>query len=76
MSFDGFKFQKIDILPGSCKPSYIQEDGDFEKATLEKLRLEEKQRAACRIRKEHQIEWKRMWFKQVCVCNCHSSLLL
>lgn len=39
------------------------EDGDFEKATAEKLRLEEKQRDACKRRKQKGQEWKCMWFQ-------------
>lgn len=41
------------------------EDGDLEKATPEKLRLEEKQREARKKRKELGQEWKNMWFQQV-----------
>ncbi|KAG0560825.1 hypothetical protein KC19_9G016700 [Ceratodon purpureus] len=41
------------------------EDGDLEKATPEKLRLEEKQRIARRVRKEQGIEWQNMWFAEV-----------
>ncbi|GLJ22527.1 hypothetical protein SUGI_0424110 [Cryptomeria japonica] len=40
------------------------ENGDVEKATYEKYRLEEKQRAACKWRKDRQREWKCMWFQQ------------
>nr|XP_024360842.1 oxysterol-binding protein-related protein 3-like isoform X2 [Physcomitrium patens] len=40
------------------------EDGDLEKATPEKLRLEDKQRIARRVRKEQGIEWQNMWFTQ------------
>jgi hypothetical protein len=40
------------------------EDGDLEKATPEKLRLEEKQRIARRVRKEQGIEWQNMWFTE------------
>ncbi|XP_024380359.1 uncharacterized protein [Physcomitrium patens] len=40
------------------------EDGNLEKATPEKLRLEEKQRSARRVRKEKGIEWQNMWFTQ------------
>lgn len=45
--------------------SFSQEDGNLEKATPEKLRLEEKQRSARRVRKEKGIEWQNMWFTQV-----------
>ncbi|KAL2608829.1 hypothetical protein R1flu_027402 [Riccia fluitans] len=38
------------------------EDGDLEKATPEKLRLEEKQREARRLRKERGEEWQVQWF--------------
>lgn len=37
----------------------------MEKATPEKLRLEEKQRIARRLRKEQGIEWENLWFGQV-----------
>ncbi|KAL3676842.1 hypothetical protein R1sor_026790 [Riccia sorocarpa] len=40
------------------------EDGDLEKATPEKLRLEEKQREARRLRKERGEEWQVQWFGQ------------
>ncbi|KAH9302595.1 hypothetical protein KI387_014178, partial [Taxus chinensis] len=40
------------------------ENGDVEKATLEKYRLEDKQRAACKWRKDQLKEWKCMWFQQ------------
>eukprot|EP00250_Pteridium_aquilinum_P002584 c12805_g1_i1 orf=179-3232(+) len=40
------------------------EDGDLEKATPEKIRLEEKQREASRRRKENGQEWTSMWFQQ------------
>lgn len=43
----------------------LQEDGNFEVATPEKLRLEEKQRIARRVRKENGVEWQNMWFVQV-----------
>lgn len=49
--------------------SHVQEDGDLEKATPEKLRLEDKQRIARRVRKEQGVEWQNMWFGQVCTCN-------
>lgn len=45
--------------------SVLQEDGDLEKATPEKLRLEEKQRIARRVRKEQGIEWQNLWFTEV-----------
>jgi hypothetical protein len=44
---------------------FTQENGDLEKATPEKLRLEEKQRLARRTRKEQGLEWQDMWFGQV-----------
>uniref|UniRef100_A0A7I4BYF9 PH domain-containing protein n=1 Tax=Physcomitrium patens TaxID=3218 RepID=A0A7I4BYF9_PHYPA len=40
------------------------EDGDLDKATPEKLRLEDKQRIARRVRKEQGVEWQTMWFTQ------------
>ncbi|MCO5593728.1 hypothetical protein L7F22_047745 [Adiantum nelumboides] len=40
------------------------EDGDLEKATPEKIRLEEKQREASRRRRENGEEWTCMWFQQ------------
>lgn len=40
------------------------EDGNLELATPEKLRLEEKQRIARRVRKENGVEWQNMWFAQ------------
>lgn len=40
------------------------EDGDLEKATPEKIRLEEKQREAYKMRKEHGQEWNCMWFQK------------
>ncbi|MCO5563921.1 hypothetical protein L7F22_017573 [Adiantum nelumboides] len=40
------------------------EDGDLEKATPEKIRLEEKQREASRRRRENGDEWTCMWFQQ------------
>lgn len=49
--------------------SHVQEDGDLEKATPEKLRLEDKQRVARRVRKEQGVEWQNMWFGQVCTGN-------
>jgi hypothetical protein len=48
-----------------------QENGDLEKATPEKLRLEEKQRLARKTRKEQGREWENAWFGQV-----YSSYLL
>jgi len=44
---------------------FTQENGDLEKATPEKLRLEEKQRLARRTRKEQGLQWQDMWFGQV-----------
>jgi hypothetical protein len=43
---------------------FTQENGDLEKATPEKLRLEEKQRLARRTRKEQGLQWQDMWFGQ------------
>ncbi|KAH9572060.1 hypothetical protein CY35_02G126900 [Sphagnum magellanicum] len=40
------------------------ENGDLEKATPEKLRLEEKQRLARKTRKEQGQEWETVWFGQ------------
>ncbi|CAM6092140.1 unnamed protein product [Calypogeia fissa] len=40
------------------------EDGDLEKATPEKLRLEDKQRQARKQRKERGEDWKCLWFNQ------------
>ncbi|BBN19959.1 hypothetical protein MPTK1_8g15240 [Marchantia polymorpha subsp. ruderalis] len=40
------------------------EDGDLEKATPEKLRLEEKQREARKLRKDRGQDWQVQWFKQ------------
>lgn len=40
------------------------EDGDLEKATPEKIRLEEKQREGTKKRKEKGQEWNCMWFQQ------------
>ncbi|KXZ52585.1 hypothetical protein GPECTOR_9g630 [Gonium pectorale] len=39
--------------------------GEWNRATAEKLRLEEKQRAARRTRKEAGVEYRARWFKQV-----------
>eukprot|EP00899_Mesostigma_viride_P020706 jgi/Mesvir1/28637/Mv04499-RA.1 len=38
------------------------EEGDFERATVEKLRLEEKQRHARRVRRSEGKEWEVLWF--------------
>ncbi|KAJ7547513.1 hypothetical protein O6H91_08G089100 [Diphasiastrum complanatum] len=40
------------------------EDGELEKATPEKFRLEEKQRDAQKYRKANGLEWNTMWFQQ------------
>lgn len=54
----------------------MQEDGDLEKATPEKLRLEEKQRKAQKLRKEKGEDWRPLWFRQVCLrTRCHNVML-
>jgi len=52
-------------LNNATRDPVLQEDGDLEKATPEKLRLEDKQRIARRVRKEQGIEWQNTWFAQV-----------
>lgn len=54
----------------------FQEDGDLDKATPEKLRLEDKQRIARRVRKEQGVEWQTMWFTQVHLLNLLPGLAI
>jgi hypothetical protein len=49
----------------TCPPCCLPPPGEFNKATAEKLRLEEKQRQARKDRKAAGVEYKPLWFDHV-----------
>ncbi|XP_031562391.1 oxysterol-binding protein-related protein 1-like [Actinia tenebrosa] len=74
-NFTSYAIQLNELLPGDDKklpPTDSRfrpdcrtlENGDLDRATAEKIRLEEKQRTNRKERQKKNLEWKPLWFKE------------